>query len=714
MKILKYIVSPILLACIISRAATAQGSDIFNAVKTKFEKHLNIYSREDIYLHTDRSEYIAGEELWLNITAFDRQHLSASQSSIAYIELLNAENIPVVQEKFRLINGSGPGQIILPDSLVTGTYLLRAYTNRMKNFLPENSFTKNITVYNPFDVRIFRGRKPQHLSLPDSGSDPGKAGIKVTRQGNGLVVFDIEFDPSLAFNEDEKLLLFIQTRGNIDVFKPFNRSAGVTRLTVPDSALTRGINQVTIFNSAGSPVSERYIYTPGIKHDFVAEIVPADSFRVRGEISVKMKLPDYFAESKLSISVSPSDCDTGFVSIEDYMIFGSEYGELPYLFLGGRKLSSIDDNELDSLLGIIHSSWTDWKKILGENSLELYYPVETSTHYVEGLLLSNKKDLAFPGERLTISIPGKVAQFQYSTTDYMARFHFPIQLDINVQDLVVQPADTGRKYKPEILSSFPAVYSASNLTIGRINGTTLARAARLSYNYQVSKVYELSYHGKKTTGGNTNSLPGRFYGKPDQQVVMSNYQKLNSMEEIFFELIPRVTLKRNNNQFELTFLDYSGARAYDEDPVIMIDGVIIRDKSILGLLDPGVVEKIDIVHGIYKVGGFTFYGLVNVITNSGDILKQSLPEYVTRVRYRITDESFEFKIPDYRSGQKNTERVPDFRNVLYWNPILKADSSGNATCSFSSSDLPGEYILTVTAISPDGKSISYREKLIIK
>ena len=84
--------------------------DFLNAVTDKFEKYCNSVPWEEIYVHTDRQEYIAGEDVWFSVYLIDRQTAKPSGSSkIAYFEILNAENRPVVQKRISLNQGSGPG-----------------------------------------------------------------------------------------------------------------------------------------------------------------------------------------------------------------------------------------------------------------------------------------------------------------------------------------------------------------------------------------------------------------------------------------------------------------------------------------------------------------------------------------------------------------------------------------------------------------------------
>ena len=85
-------------------------------ISQRFLKYCESVPREEIFIHSDREEYIAGEDLWFNVYLIDRQSFKPSlNSKIAYFELLNPENRPVVQKRIWIDEGFGPGQIVLPD-----------------------------------------------------------------------------------------------------------------------------------------------------------------------------------------------------------------------------------------------------------------------------------------------------------------------------------------------------------------------------------------------------------------------------------------------------------------------------------------------------------------------------------------------------------------------------------------------------------------------
>ncbi|HBG24044.1 MAG: hypothetical protein A2X17_06230 [Bacteroidetes bacterium GWF2_41_61] len=104
---------------------------------------------ERLYLSTDRSSYIAGEDLWISGYCLDVTNSVklSPLSSVAYIELHNVSSV-VLTAKILLVNGRGSGHINLPPNLPTGNYRVVAYTKYMLNEERPNLFVKDISIYN--------------------------------------------------------------------------------------------------------------------------------------------------------------------------------------------------------------------------------------------------------------------------------------------------------------------------------------------------------------------------------------------------------------------------------------------------------------------------------------------------------------------------------------------------------------------------------------
>ena len=124
-----------------------------NQMPESLQQQFNNYQsgalQEKIFVHTDKTFYLAGETVWFKIYAVDASfHKPVTTSSITYIEILSKDLKPVVQSKISMLNGSGAGSVILPGFLATGNYVLRAYTNWMKNFSPDFFYEHTLHIVN--------------------------------------------------------------------------------------------------------------------------------------------------------------------------------------------------------------------------------------------------------------------------------------------------------------------------------------------------------------------------------------------------------------------------------------------------------------------------------------------------------------------------------------------------------------------------------------
>ncbi len=105
--------------------------------------------REKIYVHTDKSFYVPGEIIWFKAYVVDgRFHKPIDLSKVAYIEVLDKNNTPVLQAKIALQKGSGKGSFLIPVSVTTGAFRLRAYTHWMRNWDVSYFFEKSLTIVN--------------------------------------------------------------------------------------------------------------------------------------------------------------------------------------------------------------------------------------------------------------------------------------------------------------------------------------------------------------------------------------------------------------------------------------------------------------------------------------------------------------------------------------------------------------------------------------
>jgi hypothetical protein len=186
------------------------------------------------------------------------------------------------------------------------------------------------------------------------------------------------------------------------------------------------------------------------------------------------------------------------------------------------------------------------------------------------------------------------------------------------------------------------------------------------------------------------------------------------MEEVFFELTPGIISKNKTSGYSVSIFDPIGKVAYKKPPGLFIDGVVINDPAVIAGLDPGLAEKIEAITDLYLVGDYCFFGLVNIITLTGDFSCVSLPPYAVKLNYRSVDEVRSFLSPDYTTDEEKASRIPDLRNTLYWNPSVKPGKDGTFRIDVWAPDNTGSFEINLQGISNEGKSIAIRKTIKIK
>jgi hypothetical protein len=284
-----------------------------------------------------------------------------------------------------------------------------------------------------------------------------------------------------------------------------------------------------------------------------------------------------------------------------------------------------------------------------------------------------------------------------------------------MEDLVIQPDDISKNFKMKFESSFSDQFLPSVIRVDSMSKPIPSYITKMGLNYQVGKIYGSSYAGTSMlTPSLSPVLPKRFYGKPDYEIKLKEWVKLPFMEEVFFEIVPYAKLKKNGSRYEMILADPFGKILYDTPPIMMIDGVIIKNPILLAILNPEYVEKIDVVKEQYLVGDYLFNGIVNVITKAGNFSNVAVPADATRIQYRIFDSTLQFVSPDYSSPEIRNSREPDFRNTLYWNPSVKSGKDGKVSVEFWTSDILSDYEIKVQGITSDGKALSARKNIHVK
>jgi hypothetical protein len=214
------------------------------------------------------------------------------------------------------------------------------------------------------------------------------------------------------------------------------------------------------------------------------------------------------------------------------------------------------------------------------------------------------------------------------------------------------------------------------------------------------------------------------YGKPNQII---NGESIQEQEEKWsFGLYSVLQSKFGD---KITIFRYEGmllAKVRQSEPtLVVVDGSAVNheDYGSIAYIPPSEVSSFEIIKNVNNRSKVWFefcpecspmsipptIDVIAIYTYGGNgIYGIHKPKGIVKAVVPVFSTPREFYAPKYEKLTATDWYKPDLRALIHWEPKVKVDSLGNASCSFYNGDLTGEVKVVVEAISEDGK-IGYQE-----
>lgn len=118
----------------------------------KFFKTLETAQQEKLYLHLDKPYYAAGDSIWFKAYLVNSTtHVINMPSNFIYVELINQKDSTVFRSKIKRIDEVFQGNIPLPPNFPAGQYMIRSYTNWMRNAGEDFFYIRKLLIGNSIE-----------------------------------------------------------------------------------------------------------------------------------------------------------------------------------------------------------------------------------------------------------------------------------------------------------------------------------------------------------------------------------------------------------------------------------------------------------------------------------------------------------------------------------------------------------------------------------
>ncbi|WP_400191557.1 hypothetical protein [Hymenobacter sp. B81] len=767
--------------------ARAQG-DYARALSQQFTQYQQQHLQEKLFLHLDRPSYVSGETLWFKAYAVDgTRHRPLPLSSVAYVEVLDGAGRALLQTKVALRAATGQGSLVLPATLPSGTYRVRAYTNWMKNAGPDYFFQAPVTVINTllslnapapaaadsagYDVQLLpeggqlvqglastvavkatdhhgRGLAAAGEVLDGAGRvvarfgtsrlgmarfaltpAPGAAYRAVLRlpdgrrteqrlptaQAQGFVLHLDDTDPNqlkltvaanVAGGRPEGLLLLGHTRQQLFASASTWLTDGRAVFFVDRSQLPEGVAHFTLFNADRQPLAERLYFRAPQRRLLVAAAADQTRYGARQKVRLRLATTDQNRQpvpANLSLavyrvdslsSVAPADISTflGLTSDLRGRIEQPEY----YLTAPAAEAREALDNLM------LTQGWRRfrWSEVLAATPAAPAFVPELNGHLVQGRVLHRRTGQPAEGVATYLATPGRLVRLYNAVSKADGLVRYEMKDFYGPKDLVLQTNQLRDSlYRFELLSPFATGRAAYRLPAFSPAAGQRAELTERHLQAQVQQAYFRKYRNRYLVPA-SDSLA--FYGKPDAAYMLDDYTRFKVLEEVMREYVPGVLVRRRKDGFHFQVLDLPNKGTFTDDPMVLLDGVPVFDLNKLMAVDPLRIRRLEVVNSRYFHGELTYSGLLSYTTYRGDLEEFSLDERALVQDYEGLQLQREFYAPRYDTPEQQQSRLPDLRNLLYWNPNVNTTAGPEQALEFFTSDQAGTYRVVVQGLTPTG------------
>ena len=332
---------------------------------------------------------------------------------------------------------------------------------------------------------------------------------------------------------------------------------------------------------------------------------------------------------------------------------------------------------------------------------------------LRGEMISGKisaKNSADKIENISIglSIPGKSFAFKVVKTDSNGNFIFNIGKTYYSPNIIIQIID-------EKANNYDlAINNAPELDYSKIS---FDKNAALSYTIKqsllersVSSQIENAYFHKKVDHIEKTTAQETFYYPLAKEYVLDDYSRFKTLKETITEVATEVYHKQKEDKIYLHVTDPTVFPQPAEAALVLVDGLYLDNQNDLVNYSMKNVYKIEVIVGRYYIGSQSFNGLISFTTFDRDFKStQSGSSIVKPIVLRPQAKKIYNKV---KYTNADNDRIPDFRNQLFWSPELQLNT--NSDTSFYTSDLSGTFEIRLEGFSKNGIPVSIKDSIEVK
>ncbi len=674
-----------------------------------------------VFVHLDKPFYATGDRVWLGAYLLDAATNRPTTGETAlHVELLKPTGQLIQRQWLRVVEGRASGDFRLSDTLRSGNYRLRAYTDEDET-QPGPAFERLVAVYNPTNLAPAETQAGVGSS-ENNPTDPMANPVMVVALSADSSQLTLKLRPAKSQTGQSVYVLLQQRGGIVSETKTYlqNRETTLTRST---ATLPGGLVQVLVYDASARLLADRLAFLP-LREPPVQVSISAgkDRYQPREVADLIIRLAGSGQPVVGDVSVSVTDADQvpadGGPGIATHLLLTGQLRKpLPqtndYLYpKNAGKLLPISELLVKS----------QWRWATGSPG---------ALTQVGGMSVLGRVQTAgqkpMPGAYITLASFDANQPFVRSVrADAQGTFQFRGLSFTDTLSGVVRVLDRDRKrISPNdirLLTDAPGgnwIIDSAMVAPDweALREPLLAARARQEIN-------PVSFRDNTARQLETVTVRGRVINEADQAVRQlslhsgaddvikfgeTGMQYPNVYEMLRGQAAGVSVLGDPVNGYSVSMRGL-GSQNSSMQPLYLIDGAPMLDTSPTALLSlvPNDLERVEVLKNgsntaMYGVRGAN--GVIAFYTKRGhvDLTDKSVPISLRLVGYPSIQRTF--PVPQRTDEAATQPRPTDRRDVLYWTPRQQTDSNGQMQLIFPLSDVVRTIRVTVQGITAAGRPV---------
>ena len=331
-------------------------------------------------------------------------------------------------------------------------------------------------------------------------------------------------------------------------------------------------------------------------------------------------------------------------------------------------------------------------------------------------------------QKIAISVPGKSYEMKLVKTYKNGLFWFSKENQTSTQEhvflQVLGPHKEQYQIEMDVDSNFRSPSDSISFGAFHLHPKMEKMLIDRSVRNQIRNGF---FAAKRDTILVNNSKKSPLDGMFDEEYILDDYNRFSSVSETVVEVISNLWIgkdKLGNKSFKIRINDEAILQQRQNSeiivkgklavPLVIVDGLILQDHEKLLSYPASKIKKMSLIRKKFVLGLETFVGVLEVTTFEGlffntisdsSVFKKALTKPLEEKKY--------FKQQYSDSLKYITDRIPDFRDQLLWEPnqTLKNETT---IVPFFTSDNEGVYEINIEGFTKTGKPVSVKKNFKVR